>query len=58
MWCGGMVGPPEVSQVHLCPKFDIKILKIIFWNFLRNFMFEDFSEIDKRLKTRGTKMER
>jgi hypothetical protein len=25
MWCGGMVGPPGVSQVPLCPKFDIKI---------------------------------
>jgi hypothetical protein len=25
MWCGGMVVPPEVSQVPLCPIFDIKI---------------------------------
>jgi hypothetical protein len=24
MWCGGMVGPPSVSQVPLCPIFDIK----------------------------------
>jgi hypothetical protein len=27
MWCGGMVGPPGVSQVPLRPIFDIKILK-------------------------------
>jgi hypothetical protein len=25
IWCGGMVGPPRVSQVPLCPKFDMKI---------------------------------
>jgi hypothetical protein len=25
MWCGGMVGHPGVSQVPLCPIFDIKI---------------------------------
>jgi hypothetical protein len=25
MWCGGMVGPPGISQVPLCPKFDVKI---------------------------------
>jgi hypothetical protein len=58
MWCGGMVGPPGVSQVPLCPIFDIKNLKRIFWNFSRNSIFEDFSEIDKRLKFRKTKMER
>jgi hypothetical protein len=40
--------------VPLCPKFDIKIEKKI-WNFLRNFIFEDFSEIDNRLKTRENK---
>jgi hypothetical protein len=56
MWCGGMVGPPKVSQVPLCPIFDIKILKKI-WNFARNFIFEDFLEIDKRLKLGKTKME-
>jgi hypothetical protein len=51
MWCGGMVGPPELSQVPLCPKFDIK--------FKKKFMefFEDFSEIDKRLKTRENEYE-
>jgi hypothetical protein len=27
MWCGGMVGPFGVSQVPLCPIFDIKIEK-------------------------------
>jgi hypothetical protein len=53
-----MVGPPEVCQVPLCPIFDIKILKDFFWNFSRNFIFEDFSEIDKRIKLRKTKMER
>jgi hypothetical protein len=42
MWCGGMVGPHGVSQVPLCPIFEVKILKTIFWNFLRNFIFEDF----------------
>jgi hypothetical protein len=25
MWCGGTVGPPGVSEVPLCPIFDIKI---------------------------------
>jgi hypothetical protein len=25
MWCGGMVGPPGVSQVPLCPIFEVKI---------------------------------
>jgi hypothetical protein len=30
MGCGGMVGHPGVSQVPLCPKFDIKILKEFF----------------------------
>jgi hypothetical protein len=43
-----MVGPPEVSQVPLCPIFDIKNLKRFFWYFSRNFIFEDFSEIDNR----------
>jgi hypothetical protein len=47
-----VVGPPEVSQVPLCPIFNIKNLKRFFWNFSRNFIFEDFLEIDKRLKTR------
>jgi hypothetical protein len=34
------------------PQIWHKILKRIFWNFSRNFIIEDFSEIDKRLKTR------
>jgi hypothetical protein len=25
MWCGGMVGPPGLFQVPLCPISDIKI---------------------------------
>jgi hypothetical protein len=49
-----MVSPPEVSKVPLCPIFGIKILKKI-QKFSRNFIFEDFSEIDKRLKTRENK---
>jgi hypothetical protein len=47
MWCGGMMGPHGVSQVPLCPKFNIKILKTIFWNFSRNFIFEDFLKLTK-----------
>jgi hypothetical protein len=47
MWCGGMVGPLGVSRVPLCPKFDIKKLKRIFWNFSRNFIFEDFQKLTK-----------
>jgi hypothetical protein len=39
-----MLSPPEVSQVPLCPIFDIKILKRFFWNFSRNFIFEVVSE--------------
>jgi hypothetical protein len=50
MWCGGMVGPLGVSQVPLCPILQKK-LKRIFWNFSRNFIFDGFSEIDKRLKS-------
>jgi hypothetical protein len=46
---------PGVSQVPLCPIFCHKNLKRIFQNFLRNFIFEDFSEIDKRIKTRENK---
>jgi hypothetical protein len=43
-----------------CPRclsasFFIENLKRIFWNFPRNFILEDFSEIDKRLKTRENK---
>jgi hypothetical protein len=38
MWCGGMVGPPEVSQVPLCPIFDIK-------EFSENFRETLFSRI-------------
>jgi hypothetical protein len=53
-----MAGPPEVSQVPLCPIFDIKFLKRFFWNFSRNFIFEDFSEKDKRIKLGKTTMAR
>jgi hypothetical protein len=46
-----------------CPRclsapFLHKILKRTFWNFLRNFIFEDFSKIDKRIKLGKTKVER
>jgi hypothetical protein len=51
MWCGGMVGPPEVSQVPLYPIFDVKILKKNL-EFFEKLYFRGFSEIDKRLKTR------
>jgi hypothetical protein len=37
------------------PHFLHKNLKRIFWNFSRNFIFEDFSEIDKRFKTQENK---
>jgi hypothetical protein len=52
LWWGGMVGPPEASQVPLCPIFWHKNLKRFFQKKSRNFIFEDFSEIDKRIKTR------
>jgi hypothetical protein len=39
-----MADPPEVSQVPLYPIFDIKNLERFFWNFLRNFIFDDFLE--------------
>jgi hypothetical protein len=50
MWCGGMVGPPGVSQVPLCPIFEVKNLKTIFWNFLTNFIFEDFQKLTNEYK--------
>jgi hypothetical protein len=50
MWCGGMVGPPGVSQVPLCPKFGIKFKKN-FLEFFEKLYFRGFSKIDKRLKT-------
>jgi hypothetical protein len=51
MWCGGMVGPPGVSQVPLYPKLTKKIKKN-FLEFFEKIYFRGFSEIDKRLKTR------
>jgi hypothetical protein len=45
MWCGGMVGPPGLFQVPLYPILDEKNLKTIFWNFSRNFIFEDFQKL-------------
>jgi hypothetical protein len=48
MWCGGMVSPPEVSQVPLCPIFDIKNLK----EFSGIFRETLFSRIFQKL-TRG-----
>jgi hypothetical protein len=54
-WHGGSSwGVPGASMPH----FRHKNLKRIFWNFSRNFIFEDFSEIEKRLKLGKTKMER
>jgi hypothetical protein len=41
MWCGGMVGPPGVSQMPLCPKFDIKI-KRNFMEFFEKLYFREF----------------
>jgi hypothetical protein len=51
-WHGGSPwGVPGASLPHFCHKN----LKRIFWNFSRNFIFEDFLGIDKRLKTRENK---
>jgi hypothetical protein len=41
MWCGGMVGTPEVSQVPLYPIFDIKIKKN-FPEFFEKLYFQGF----------------
>jgi hypothetical protein len=48
-WHGG--SPWCVPGASL-PHFLYKNLKRIFQNFSRKFIFEDFSEIDKRFKTR------
>jgi hypothetical protein len=45
-WWVPLVCPRCLSAPFLTYK-----LKRNFWNFSRNFIFEDFSEIDKRLKT-------
>jgi hypothetical protein len=45
MWCGGMVGPPWVSQVPLCPISDLKVKKIL--EFFEKLYFQGFLEIDK-----------
>jgi hypothetical protein len=50
MWCGGMVAPPGVSQMPLCPNFDVKF-KNNFLEFFEKIYFRGFSKIDKRLKT-------
>jgi hypothetical protein len=47
---------PGASQVSLCPIFDIKIYKEFSGIFLRNFIFEDFSEIGILIKLRKTKI--
>jgi hypothetical protein len=54
-WHGG--SPWCVPGASL-PHFLHKNLKRFFQNFSRNFIFEDFSEIDKRIKLGKTKMER
>jgi hypothetical protein len=41
MWCGGMVGLPEVSQVPLCPIFDRKFKKN-FLEFFEKLYFQGF----------------
>jgi hypothetical protein len=53
-WHGG--SPWCVPGASL-PHFRHKNLKKIFQNFSRNFIFEDFLEIYKRIKLRKTKME-
>jgi hypothetical protein len=45
MWCGGMVGPPWGVPGASLPHFRHKNLKTIFWNFSRNFIFEDFQQL-------------
>jgi hypothetical protein len=46
MWCGGMVGPPGLFQVPLCPILDVKFNKKIL-EFFKKLYFRGFSEIDK-----------
>jgi hypothetical protein len=48
-WHGGS---PWCLPGASLPHFWHKNLKIFFQNFSRNFIFKDFSEIDKRIKTR------
>jgi hypothetical protein len=46
--CGGMAAPPGVSQVPLCPNFDIKIYK----DFSGIFQETLFSRIFQKLANR------
>jgi hypothetical protein len=55
MQCGVMVGPSGVSQVPLCHKFDIKILKEfsgIFQETLFSRIFRNCQEIKNSAKQR------
>jgi hypothetical protein len=47
MWCGGMVGPPGVSQVPLCPIFDIKNEKEFSGIFLETLFLRTFQKLTR-----------
>jgi hypothetical protein len=45
MWCGGMVGPPRLFQVPLCPILDVKILLKISGIFQETLFSSDFHKL-------------
>jgi hypothetical protein len=46
-----VVGPPEVSQVPLCPNFDIKIQKDFSGIFRETLFSKIFQNFDNKLKS-------
>jgi hypothetical protein len=52
-----MVGPPEVSQVPLCPIFDIKILKDFSRIFRETLFLRIFQKNNEKIKLGKTAVE-